>query len=113
MLKPRHTETDFDPWLEVEKVDFVASDKYTRMLEEGLLLIVDEIQNIKNVSGQFLAAQAMLKPIVEGPTEGPSSKSRVILLSGSPIDRTYQAHNLFRALHIQKSDILARFNFQQ
>lgn len=56
------------------------------MLNEGLLLIVDEIQNIKNVSGQFLAAQAMLKPILDG--NAPDAKSRVILLSGSPIDRT-------------------------
>lgn len=55
-----------------------------QMLDEGLLLIVDEIQNIKNVSGQFLAAQAILKPILETA----ESSSRVILLSGSPIDRT-------------------------
>lgn len=114
-LKPRHVETDFDPWLEIEKVDFKPSEKYLSMMREGLLLIVDEIQNIKNVSGQFLAAQAMLKPILEAPirdfTEPQGSK--VILLSGSPIDRSQQSHNLFRALNIQKSDILARFNFQQ
>lgn len=110
-LKPRHVETDFDPWIEIEKVEFKPSEKQLRMLNEGLLLIVDEIQNIKNVSGQFLAAQAMLKPILDG--NAPDAKSRVILLSGSPIDRTQQSHNLFRALNIQKSDILARFNFQQ
>ena len=70
--------------MEIEKVDFKASERYMQMLNEGLLLIVDEIQNIKNVSGQFLAAQAMLKPILEAQ----GLKSRVILLSGSPIDRT-------------------------
>jgi hypothetical protein len=77
--------------MEIEKVDFKASEKYLQMLKEGLLLIVDEIQNIKNVSGQFLAAQAILKPILQGPIQSESSKgtkSRVILLSGSPIDRT-------------------------
>lgn len=70
---------------------------------------MDEIQNIKNISDQFLACQALMKPILTGPHE---NSSRCLLLSGSPIDRKEHSVHLFRSVGIQKADQLARINLQ-
>jgi hypothetical protein len=78
------------------------------MLDEGLLIIVDEIQNIKNISSQFLAVQALLKPVLDSSMDNPS---RVLLLSGSPIDKVEHTVHMFRSLQIQKREKLAEFNF--
>ena len=82
------------------------------MVQEGTLLIIDEIQNIKNISSQFLACQKLIEEIVtnfSGPfhVDGPKTKSRVLLLSGSPIDKQEHALHLFRSLHIMTEDRIA------
>lgn len=76
------------------------------MVQEGTLLIIDEIQNIKNVSSQFLACQKLIQEIVEAFSTA-DNKSRVLLLSGSPIDRQEHALHLFRSLHIMTEDRIA------
>ena len=97
--------------VEVDKVEFTPTAKYRQYMDEGLLLIVDEMQNVKNVSTQFQACQALIKPIVErfGAAELNNNKSRLLMLSGSPIDKEEQVVTLFRTLHIMKTDELARF----
>ena len=94
--------------MEINKVEFSPTPTLTKYINEGLLLIVDEIQNIKNISDQFHACQALMKPIL---AEGPST-SRCLLLSGSPIDRKEHSVHLFRSVGIQKAEQLARMNFQ-
>lgn len=96
--------------IEIDKVTFAPSEKFDKMVAEGMLLVVDEIQNVKNISTQFLACQAMIKTVVRNFT--PESKSRVLMLSGSPIDKMEQAIVLFRTLDITKQDRLARINLQ-
>lgn len=98
--------------VDVDKCDFTVSDKFRKMVDEGVLMVVDEIQNIKNINPQFHAAQALIKHVVDTFTINPAAKSRVLLLSGSPIDKAVQAIHMFRCLGIMKADKLASYDFR-
>jgi len=89
-------------------VDFSVTAQFQEYVKEGVLLIVDEIQNIKNHSSQYLAAQALIKEIMEAP---PHSPSKLLLLSASPIDKREQAVRMFRTLGILNRS-LAYYNPQ-
>ena len=110
-------------------VNFTSTDEYKAMVDEGTLLIFDEVQNIKNISSQFLAAQALIHEITRRPGSGLVSNtptlfqramgvhvedapcsSRVLLLSGSPIDQKQHATHIFRALGIMMHDRVAQMN---
>ncbi len=112
-------------------VHFTSTEEYVAMVNEGTLLIFDEVQNIKNISSQFLAAQALIHEITRRPGSGlvpfatatlfqkamgvevekqdPCS-SRVLLLSGSPIDQKEHATHIFRALGVMVHDRVAQMN---
>jgi hypothetical protein len=66
-------------------------------IKEGTLVIIDEIQNIKNVSIQLFAVQALTRMIVTAPQ---TSRSKLLLLSASPIDKAAQAVEIFRGIGI-------------
>lgn len=97
----------------IDKVDFAASSDYLRLVSEGVLLVIDEVQNIKNVSAQFRACRALIGPIVDAFTAAASPEcapSRALLLSGSPVDRKEQIVTLLRTMHVMKSDELSAYN---
>lgn len=89
-----------------ERVEFYATPEWTRMIDEGVLLVVDEIQNVKNVSSQFLSVKELIRAIVRPESEDgeplardPSSNpSRILLLSGTPVDKHDQIVNLYRVV---------------
>lgn len=89
----------------VDKVVFSTTALFRRYVDEGLLLVIDEVQAVKNVSSQFLACRSLIREIVEA-----GGRSRVLLLSGSPIDRREQVVTLFRTMHVMTGDELASFN---
>ena len=110
-------------------VSFTSTDEYKAMVDEGALLIFDEVQNIKNISSQFHAAQALIHEITRRPGSGIVSNaptlfqrvmgvvddstpctSRVLLLSGSPIDQKEHATHIFRALGVMMHDRVAQMN---
>ena len=126
---------DFGIMIEKEKVEFSPTPLYKDMVKEGLLLILDEIQHIKNVSVQFHAASEMIREITVSKIENAgfpipvtgnqsirfrvkqgddfkaeATKSRVLLLSGSPMDKKEHALHLFRSLGIMLSDRVAQQN---
>lgn len=117
---------------EVEKTDFTPTSRWKRMVKGsdgdgetaatggggggGVLLIFDEIQNLKNVNAQFSAARALLRTVVdafaywgrpEGP--GPGRRSRALLLSGSPFDQVEQVTTLMRTMGVMRSPELGNF----
>jgi hypothetical protein len=94
--------------LDVDKVEFAPTQRLRQLVAQGLLVVVDEMQNLKNVTSQFAACQALLRPVMEDALAG--GASRALLLSGSPIDKQEQAVTLLRALHVMRQDELARFN---
>jgi hypothetical protein len=93
--------------LTLERVSFTPTPAYLDLLDRpgGLLLIVDEVQNIKNMTAQFRACQALIRPIVQRHAAGNGgARSRVLLLSGSPLDKPEQATLMFRTLHVMRRD---------
>jgi hypothetical protein len=97
----------------VNKVKFKPTEKLKQMVNEGTLLIIDEIQNIKNINASFHSCEEIVKCITAGIEYGSNigdmNKSRVIFLSGSPIDKLEQVIHLFRYSNIMKSDDLSVF----
>ncbi len=49
----------------IDKTEFIATSELKRIVQEGVLLIVDEIQNVKNVSSQCLSVQQIIRVITE------------------------------------------------
>lgn len=97
----------------IEKCTFTCTQEYLNCVEEGVLLVIDEIQHIKNVNMQSDACKTLILPIINSFTEfkdAVSGNSRIILLSGSPIDKKCQVINLFKTLNIMKSDRLTTYN---
>ena len=94
--------------IDVERCQFTCTNYYLNLVKNGILLVIDEIQNIKNLSDQLTACKALIEPIVDNFNLG--GKSRVLLLSGSPIDKKIQTVHLFRCTGIMKSDKLRVFN---
>jgi hypothetical protein len=83
--------------------EFQPTPKYLEYVEQGTLVIVDEIQNIKNVSLQMFAVQALTKEIMFKPLD---SKSKLLLLSASPIDKTNQAVEIFRGMGVLQRSLV-------
>jgi len=75
-----------------KQVNFVATKEYTDLVDRGILLIGDEIQNIKNNTVQYKAFSSLIKPIIS------SGSSRFGLLSGTPFDKEEHAVNLMRLI---------------
>jgi hypothetical protein len=95
---------------DMEKTDFSATELFRNLVSEGVLLVIDEIQNIKNCNDQFSACSELVRVIDEAYHQG--GKSRVLLLSGSPIDKHTQSVRLYKTLNIMKHDKLSVFNPQ-
>ena len=72
---------------------FVPTKAYKDLVEQGIMIVCDEIQNIKNNSAQYKACSALIQPIIN---EG--GCSRFGLLSGTPFDKEEHATNLLRLI---------------
>ena len=98
--------------------EFETTPAFRTMVDEGLLLIFDEVQNIKNISSQFRAAQTLIHAVTlkNGPLQQSCSapansfSSHVLLLSASPIDKLEQAVHIFRVLGVMTDDRIAQQN---
>ena len=99
---------------------FEITPAFRTLVDEGVLLIFDEVQNVKNISSQFRAAQALIHaatlargPLMDScrPQATPEPfRSNVLLLSASPIDKHEQAVNVFRLLGVMTDDRIAQQN---
>jgi hypothetical protein len=109
---PKHGLLDrIDTYDQESKMSFTffeATPKLIDMIKEGTLLILDEAQHIKNKNDQFLACQAIIKAI-----NNQSTSSRVLLLSGTPIDKEEQAINILQMLRIIRSTKLYNYNREE
>ncbi|CAH6418935.1 Hypothetical protein POVN_LOCUS659, partial [uncultured virus] len=74
---------------------FETTPVYREMIARGGLLIGDEVQRVKNKNGQHKAFKALAEHIYR--TRG---NSRVILLSGTPVDKKEQVVNIMQMLGI-------------
>ena len=90
----------------VRQVHFAPTPAYTELVEQGVMLVCDEIQNIKNNSAQYKACSALVRPIIGG------GRSRFALLSGTPFDKEEHAVNLLRLIGYIRAYRLYNYNRQ-
>lgn len=77
-----------------ENTVFFPTEKLRTLVNEGALIVFDEVQNIKNTSDQLKAAKAMISLLLSTN----ATTSRVLFLSGSPFDKEEHSINFMRAL---------------
>jgi len=82
----------------IDKYNYETTTLFKDLVREGLLLVVDEFQHLKNDCAQTEACETLIAEIYNNFQEG--GTSRVLLLSGSPIDKEEQAVRLFKTLGI-------------
>jgi superfamily II DNA or RNA helicase len=73
-------------------VEFVITPLYENILTQKMLLVVDEVQNIKNNSAQYKA----VVPLVHGILRG--GQCRCVLLSATPFDKPELSINMLRLI---------------
>lgn len=67
-------------------LDFYPSDKFKKLVKDGVLFILDEAQNVKNESIQYYACKSLIDYI-----KNSNSKSLVGILSGSILNKEKSA----------------------
>lgn len=88
----------------VNKVQFAPTPQLEQAARDGLLVVVDEFQHLKNISAQFEAVRTLVRAVRS------TDNSRCLFLSGSPFDRTEHAVALLKTLGIMQSDVLTQFD---
>lgn len=86
----------------IDKYNYSVTDLFKTIVNEGVLLVLDEFQHLKNECAQTEACEILIRAILEDFKRG--GKSRVLLLSGSPIDKHTQTVRLFKTLGIMRHD---------
>jgi hypothetical protein len=77
----------------VHQVHFFPTKPYTDLVEQGIMVVCDEIHFIKNKSDQYKACNALIQPIIAG-----GGRSRFGLISGTLFDKEEHAVNLLRLI---------------
>lgn len=85
-------------------VSYDATAAYRKLVDEGLLLIIDEMQNIKNLNTQTYACRELCNVIHESFERG--GRSRMLFMSGTPIDHKDQVIHMLRCMQILKQPSL-------
>lgn len=85
----------------VAKTKYFITNLWEQMCKDGCLLIVDEMQFVKNINLTSKAISALISEISETFKSG--GKSRTLLMSGSIIDNPKQAQNYFKMLGVMQS----------
>jgi len=87
------------------EVSFEPTKEFQKLLSEGILLICDETQRIKNYSDQYKACNALVNAIINS-----RGKSKFGLLSGTPFEKEKHAGNMLKLLGYIKSDKLYTYD---
>jgi hypothetical protein len=85
---------------------FQASKSWKERVNRRTLLVLDESQNLKNKdTRQYQACLALAKTV-----HAKQGRSRLMLLSATPIDKEEQVQQIFRLTGVMTKDQLARFD---
>lgn len=82
----------------IDKCVFTPTAYLHRLIADGLLVVFDEFQHLKNDTSQTSACQAIVVAIMDQV----HSHSRVLFMSGSPIDKEDQVSRLFRTMGVMR-----------
>ncbi len=83
------------PYLTCNDGVFRVTQSYKDLVNAGILLIFDEISNLKNDSSQTKASHALTQALVMS-----GGSSRILALAAIPIDKPIQAEFLLRTLGV-------------
>ena len=89
--------------------EYKLTKEWRTLVDEGILLIFDESQKIKNANLTTNLAHSLILSIVEHPDA--NNPSRVLQTSATPIDKEEMAINLMRSLGIYTNVQLCRSDF--
>jgi hypothetical protein len=89
-------------------IEFSVTPLFKKLIKSGCLLVGDEFHELKNENVQHKAFKALATYIYSQYKKG--SKSRIILLSGTPMDNEVQVSNYFRLLGIINHNKMFRSN---
>jgi hypothetical protein len=84
----------------IKQTTFSPTPAYLNLVRQGIMVVCDEAQMLKNNSAQYKAACALFRPILTGDTAG---RSRYAALSGTPFDKEEHATNLVKLLGYVRS----------
>ena len=87
---------------------YIPTKKFRKYVQNGLLLVFDEVHNVKNDNSQLQSAHALVKEVVRGIRMG--FKSRVALLSATPSDKKETVTSILKILGVIISDKLYNYN---
>lgn len=87
---------------------FKATDKFKMMVKKGLLLVFDEVHNLKNATSQLQSAHCLVKQLVKL-----NCGSRVALLSATPCDKPAHISSLLKILGIIEHDDLYEYDMSK
>ena len=85
--------------------EFTVTEKFRKYVKDGLLLIFDEVHNLKNDTAQLKAAHCLVKALIEM-----NCGSRIALLSATPCDKPIHVESILKMLGIIKSERLYSYN---
>jgi hypothetical protein len=122
----------------IDKYNYKTTQRFEQMVEEGVFIVMDEFQQLKNDCAQTEACETliravyekekrdkvketkeirdrniraisrgeniMISPVGERAADKNVPKSRILLMSGSPMDKQEQAVRLFKTLGIMQHD---------
>lgn len=91
-----------------DKGKIETKEKFDEYVKDGMLLIFDEVQKIKNNTGTLESCHALVKSVVKHSTEG--ARSRIALLSATAIDATVQIISLIKMLGVVTEDEMYKYD---
>lgn len=86
----------------LEKYVFTPTAYFRQLIENGVLVVFDEFQHLKNDTAQTAAAECMVVAVMDAFAKMPVCHSRVLFMSGSPVDKEEQVARMFRTLGIMR-----------
>jgi len=101
-----------DMMAETDDASHVITAQFRQYVAEGIMVIIDEIQNIKNKgTAKTSACKEIVNAICdEFKRTGGTTPSRALLISGSPIDNYAQVEQFFKTVGVMKSTQFARYD---
>jgi len=85
--------------------DYTVTEDYLKYVQAGILLVFDEVQNVKNDNAQLHAAHCLVTSLVSI-----SSSSRIALLSETLCDQIKCSESLLKIMGIITKDKLYRYD---
>ena len=79
---------------------------FRKLVEKGVLIILDEIQYTKNKTAQAMSCAALTQAVYDVSQKNPENKSKMAFLSATPFDKPECVENILRLTNMIRSPTL-------